>query len=402
MHQQIRLSIKNFGPIKEGNFFIGKYTIFIGNQGTGKSTIAKLFSLFTWLEKALIRNIVTPKQLQQGNFNNKSYNEYYQINDYYKDDTFLEYEGLRYDFKYNNKKLSITVKVGETENIYKVMYVPAERNILSVLNKPTNIKEWPKTLASFLEAFEESKQHNKAYTLPMHDAPNFEYDKLNNISWIKGTNYRIRLTDASSGYQSLVPLCLVTEYLDKLVKENSNSELSLSDKMKLKKEVDNVMARNDLSNDVKDAMLQNISAKYKYAGFINIVEEMEQNLYPQSQKDILYFLLEKCNNMDTNKLLLTTHSPYLINYITLATKAFTIWQQIKSSNLANLLNDIVPQQSAIDISLLNIYELNADGTSNVLKQVNYIPSDDNLLNNFLGDTNDLYNDLLDIEEQCQA
>ena len=129
---------------------------------------------------------------------------------------------------------------------------------------------------------------------------------------------------------------------------------------------------------------------------------MEQNLYPQSQKDILFFLLEKCNNMDTNKLLLTTHSPYLINYITLATKAFTIWKQIKGSDLANQLNDIVPQQSAIDISLLNIYELNADGTSNMLKQVNYIPSDDNLLNNFLGDTNDLYNDLLDIEEQCQA
>ena len=82
--------------------------------------------------------------------------------------------------------------------------------------------------------------------------------------------------------------------------------------------------------------------------------------------------------------------------------AFTIWQQIKDSDLANQLNDIVPQQSAIDISLLNIYELNADGTSNVLKQVNSIPSDDNLLNNFLGDTNDLYNDLLDIEEQCQA
>ena len=33
---------------------IDKYTVLIGGQGTGKSTVAKLFSLFTWLEKALV------------------------------------------------------------------------------------------------------------------------------------------------------------------------------------------------------------------------------------------------------------------------------------------------------------------------------------------------------------
>lgn len=402
MCQPVKLSIKNFGPIKEGNFVIGKYTIFIGNQGTGKSTIAKIFSLFTWLEKALIRNIVSPKQLLQGNFCTKPYNLYYRINDYYKDDTLLVYEGLRYDFKYENKKFSLSVKIDEPENIYKVMYVPAERNILSVLNKPSNMKEWPKALSSFLEAFEESKQSNKTYSIPLHDTPNFEYDKLNNISWIKGVDYRIRLTDASSGFQSLVPLCLVTQHLDKLVQESANTDLSISDKMKLKKEVDGVMNRVDLSDDVKNAMLQNISAKYKYAGFINVVEEMEQNLYPQSQKDVLFFLLEKCNHLDANRLLLTTHSPYLINYITLATKAHNVWKLVKTPELVEQLNSIVPQQAAVNISNLHIYELTPQGTSNILRQTNGIPTDSNLLNNLLGETNDLYNDLLDIEEQCQA
>ena len=54
-----KIRIKNFGPIKEGfqenNGWIDikKVTLFIGNQGSGKSTVAKLISTFTWLEKSL-------------------------------------------------------------------------------------------------------------------------------------------------------------------------------------------------------------------------------------------------------------------------------------------------------------------------------------------------------------
>ena len=56
-----KIKIRNFGPIKEGYqenggwIDIKKVTIFIGNQGSGKSTVAKLISTFMWLEKALIR-----------------------------------------------------------------------------------------------------------------------------------------------------------------------------------------------------------------------------------------------------------------------------------------------------------------------------------------------------------
>jgi len=32
---------------------VKKVTVFIGNQGSGKSTVAKLISSFSWIEKAL-------------------------------------------------------------------------------------------------------------------------------------------------------------------------------------------------------------------------------------------------------------------------------------------------------------------------------------------------------------
>ena len=52
-----QIKVKNFGPIKSGfaenyGFIdIRKITVFIGNQGTGKSSIAKLISTLSWLEK---------------------------------------------------------------------------------------------------------------------------------------------------------------------------------------------------------------------------------------------------------------------------------------------------------------------------------------------------------------
>lgn len=61
-----KIRIHNFGPIKkgfiedEGWIEIKKVTLFIGNQGTGKSSIAKLISTFIWIEKALTRGDYTP------------------------------------------------------------------------------------------------------------------------------------------------------------------------------------------------------------------------------------------------------------------------------------------------------------------------------------------------------
>jgi len=60
-----KIRIKNFGPIKEGYLEndgwmdIKKVTVFIGSQGSGKSTVAKLFSTLSWLEKDMTRGITT-------------------------------------------------------------------------------------------------------------------------------------------------------------------------------------------------------------------------------------------------------------------------------------------------------------------------------------------------------
>lgn len=49
-----RLTVQSFGPIRQIDINFRKVNLFIGDQGTGKSCIAKLFSTFRWLEKALM------------------------------------------------------------------------------------------------------------------------------------------------------------------------------------------------------------------------------------------------------------------------------------------------------------------------------------------------------------
>ena len=48
-----RLIVKSFGPVKDLDIIFKKVTLFIGDQGTGKSCVAKLFSMFKWTEKVL-------------------------------------------------------------------------------------------------------------------------------------------------------------------------------------------------------------------------------------------------------------------------------------------------------------------------------------------------------------
>ena len=68
-----RIKIKNFGSIKEGFLEnegwldIKKVTVFVGNQGSGKSTVTKLISLFTWIEKALFRGDYDKKWFEKKN-----------------------------------------------------------------------------------------------------------------------------------------------------------------------------------------------------------------------------------------------------------------------------------------------------------------------------------------------
>ncbi len=409
-----QISIINFGPVKTGFrgngglMDIAKVTVFIGSQGTGKSSVAKLISTMTWLEKALIRGDFKEKDLTIYNRFRNKHCAYQNIHNYFNDDTEIGYKGEAYEFAYANGKLSIEKKPENGYRMPKIMYIPAERNFVSAVDKPSTLKNLPNTLYTFLDEFENAKQELKEnIELPINDL-RFSYQKLNNISWIEGKDFRVRLSEASSGFQSFVPLFLVTRYLALSINkeyEPSRQRMSIDEERRLKREIEKILTTPELSNELRKAALEILSSVVKNACFVNIVEEPEQNLYPASQRQILNKLLEYANLNEGNELILTTHSPYIINYLTLAIQGGMLFEKIKAcangQELKDQLDKIVPLRSCIPGKDVLIYELTDSGSIQPLSNYQGIPSDKNFLNQALAEGNQLFDALLEIEELCQ-
>jgi hypothetical protein len=132
------------------------------------------------------------------------------------------------------------------------------------------------------------------------------------------------------------------------------------------------------------------------------VEEPEQNLFPSSQRNLLNELLRYVNANDGNRLIMTTHSPYLINYMTLAVKANMVKAAISKEDSKIKLYNIVPLESTVNAYDLVIYELDErDGTIKKLPDYIGLPSDENYLNNSLEDSNELFAQLQEIEKGWQ-
>ena len=411
-----KIRIKKFGPIKEGLLEndgwldIKKVTVFTGNQGSGKSTVAKLISMLTWLEKSINRGDILSDKLNFNEFN--YFCQYHRIHNYFTDDTEIDYIGDKIKLNYNGK-VQPYPEVELLENskylVPKIMYIPAERNFLSVISSAYDVKNLPGSLFTFAEELKRVYNllgHNKV-KLPVGGV-SVQYNIGTGVTSISNDTFILDLNEASSGYQSLIPVYLVSMQLtDELKNEKKvlRQFLGVNQSMQRNEKIARIMLDEHISNEQKTLMVNELDAKYISTCLFNIVEEPEQNLFPSSQKSLLFSLLEFNNILPGNRLVMTTHSPYLINYITLAVKAEKVFNDL-IENKARLkdpemeqLNEIVPFSSFINSNDLAIYELDeAEGTISKLSDYKGLPSDENYLNKGIEDSNELFAQLQEIEK----
>jgi predicted ATPase len=321
-----RLIVKSFGPVKDLDVIFKKVTLFIGDQGTGKSCVAKLFSMFKWTEKVLSQKKYKLSYFEQYNRFQKMLCKYHRIESFVNENSYIKFEGDLYDFLYENGNFSVIDKNHEIKGISKVMYVPAERSIVSVAeNKSKLLKELPDSSETFSDEFVNAKKFfQNGYNLPF-EGLRFEYDSLNDAGWIHGVDYKVRLINASSGIQSSLPMCIVSEYLSSKISDKEEVKLSKEEKDKLEKRVAEIMQNEEYSDSIKDMMIRQLSYANRYNQLINIVEEPELNLFPRSQMEVLFSLISNNASAEENMLVFTTHSPYslaIINTMIMGAKTY--------------------------------------------------------------------------------
>ena len=123
--------------------------------------------------------------------------------------------------------------------------------------------------------------------------------------------FRSSLCNASSGTQTLVPLSVIIEYFSRHFDFNSRFNKIIFD----------YLSRIDSLKDFKAT--QNIGS-IKHKNIHIHIEEPELSLYPESQRSLINFIVNRCfiekHNDYNMSVMMATHSPYIINHLNLLIK----------------------------------------------------------------------------------
>lgn len=324
-----KLIIRNVGPIKSIDIRLNKVNVFIGPQGSGKSTIAKIISFCSWLEKV---NEATDRAVSDGLI--KRLKAFHHMDDYFTEKSVILYVGENVAFAYNwNNKNKIPLpekflKGGpdhchELEVVFytdekvvnpKVAYIPAERNFVSAVPTLKDYSDKNDNLQSFVNDWFDAKRHyTQDNPMPITNLGlGYYYNKSTDRDILSiGIDKSIPLTSASSGFQSIVPLSVMVKWLSSGIYEE-NKPFSPAEIERVRSILTHLSEASFDNNEELVNRLRGFIQGRVYSHTQFIVEEPEQNLFPQSQMDLLYHLITEINHGRNHRLVLTTHSPYIL------------------------------------------------------------------------------------------
>ena len=364
-----KLIVKNFGPIKKAEIELTKCVVFIGDTSTGKSVLAKLISIFRDSFLALSTKntdgIDFSGELKKFNIDfstSKSKITYYDDNK-----KLLELRDNRIiliDSETKKKNLEQIENIVESviekfirenptakslefdKNIFiekglelslnnmQSIYIPAERILFSLINNSlsglwANNVALPECYKEFASRYEVARKEINSSNYINFDLA-YNFNRGNDEIILNKT--KLLLSQSSSGIQSLIPLLLVIEY------ETNKYE-----------------------------------GEYKKSF---IVEEPELNLFPIKQKKIINYLIDRINN-ESCKLIITTHSPYILSVLDtliLAKNTFNEHPDLKEE-----INAIVPESNWVDYNDISVYEVRNDGKVYSIKNEEFKSIDTNAI-----------------------
>lgn len=342
------LVIKHVGPIKDVEVDLNRFNFIIGPQSSGKSTVAKILSTCTWIEKEVCTTLNEHAFSQKTDFVNLV-ESFHKMNGYFDNSSFVKFETDCITVIYEKERLIVAQKQGAEYYRQKICYIPSERNMVTLPELQgfefgaTNLRSF---LFDWFNARENFDSRHKSDILGLGVKYFYNVEETNykdRIEHENGESYRIPLSNASSGLQSAVPLIIMLQYYsgsyfdsyahktsfyeDAKAKELRRS-LMISfvehfhpgfDRSKLRSyvlEIDEKLLQHapDYVKELKkyNAQLQRLTVPSKSCF---IVEEPEQNLFPDTQVELLETMFRLCQQKRKHEFTVTTHSPYIVDFL---------------------------------------------------------------------------------------
>ena len=352
------ITIKNVGPIKNVEIELNKVNVFMGPQSSGKSTIAKIISYCKWVEK---------RYMLDGFFRDDYYERlktYHNFEDTYfiNDDAQITYEGDYYTIEFLKEKLEVqffTKDHTQSEKFdnRKQIFIPAERNFVASIQNLGRYKETNNNIMDFLYYWYEAKKHytkSNILNIPTLGISFYHIQNEDKDMVVLDEGKEIILQNASSGFQSMIPLYLLMDYLTNILykKEIILSPFEIEQIRERAKAVSG--SNKEVTNSTIELHRKRLN--YNYSQFI--IEEPEQNLFPSTQRDLVYHLLQLITGERDHQLTITTHSPYILYALNNCMLGHLVNSQLKNEEKNEYLaNEFLSKQSWIDPKSVSIWEI---------------------------------------------
>lgn len=350
-----KLTIKNIGAIKLVEFEVNRINVFMGPQSSGKSTISKILCHCQWVEKTCFLN---NKQLEsykkQGVFYD-SLVEYHKLEGYFHKNASIKYEGEAMTITYTHSSKKTTIRLNDKmEFSYpKICYIPSERNFVAGVPNFSKYNEGNNVLLYFAYDWSEAKENIKKLDISNLIRRDVSYENINDKDYIFDNGSKLLLTNASSGVQSVLPLYQTIIYMlanlynkqrtlspskEMAKKEFANEMIMIANRIASGENISNFkkfshmllsmfkmlksydvksikklsdLSPEDLSHNIYETV-QVLERLFDYHFTQLFIEEPEQNLFPDTQQEFIYWLLEIMQNDKEHAAVITTHSPYIL------------------------------------------------------------------------------------------
>ncbi|MBC5836400.1 AAA family ATPase [Flavobacterium muglaense] len=402
--ERAKLIVKNFGPLKDIEIEVREMVTLIGAQASGKSTLAKLLSIFENENFRRDHNITFEEELKK-----------YNIFSYLKEDSFIKYHNandlsnLPFGFTYSNK----TLTKGNTLNIFETIKAFSKEkgaDKLKLINDIKKIINWDfdflryeiSLLFKLNTIFNDTQKSTKFINyLTEIKAKHFDASKLleilekeeslenyinlydsiikifpdiyiNDSIYIPSERSFLHLIEGNTlgliknkiqipehilniglEYEKAIqtikelPLVIINKKI-KYKREGKSSYIYHNETEK----VDLLESASGLQSVIPILLLVEYSKslKDKY-NFNFVVEEPELNLYPKAQHELIKYLVKNCL-FDRKNLILTTHSPFVLASINNLLLAYD-----KGQSKSKEVNKIIKKESWLNPKNFIAYEL---------------------------------------------